>query len=498
MTVSPADQDQPEQWQLQPTLPLLYLPVELAEEISQYFEGQTAAKLLRVSRSFHSLFLPRVWTNLDTFAVIDDDEARRHMLERHGHFVRTINLATYTVKLLTFDWLPFVTRAAYLESSITCETTAEETVMLMKLIRQSRMLRTLSLRFDKYNASVKFDDLAAAINKLENLERVSCEFGTDHSARSMGCEWKKAVSFVEMLHPSKRSKLRLRMYVNAIYNEVDVQALAPYIVKLEAYGGSTCTALLAHEFFGIKDTDGQQLVFPQLKELSMTSCCFNTEGNDIKSITASRLPQLQLLHFSNYSCDLLARDELDENEHEKYNWKSEYSGYAHIIVPSQRWHSLTKLYIGIVSSSILMNIIDLNPQLEQLIVGSIHSNLPKVTDASKYNHDQFQLDAILDHLPRLVNFSIGRLNSRITVDSAAIPRKRRFNMRITIGCHMSVTPSAVVYLMQMPRLTSLSFDDCVFVDMDETIQLLQGNAEKFQKLLDRSVMNRSLEIQLDF
>ncbi|KAI8871421.1 hypothetical protein GQ42DRAFT_2552 [Ramicandelaber brevisporus] len=266
------------------------------------------------------------------------------------------------------------------------------------------------------------------------------------------------------------------MEIETTYNEMDVRALAPYFIKLEIYEHMICNTFLAHNFFGIKDNDGQQLVFPQLKQLRMTSCCFNCEGYTVESITASRFPQLQRLHFYSGSCDLLTHGERNENEYEKGNWKPEYSGYSHVIVPSQRWQHLTELRIGIVSSSILMDIIHLHPQLQLLRIESKYSSMPKENDASKYNHDQFQLDTILDRLPRLVYFSIGRLNSRLVVNPAAIPATRRYSIDITIGCQMSITSSTVVYILQMPQLTNITLNECVFVDVDETIRLLQGDA----------------------
>ncbi|KAI8867011.1 hypothetical protein GQ42DRAFT_165109, partial [Ramicandelaber brevisporus] len=258
--------------------------------------------------------------------------------------------------------------------------------------------------------------------------------------------------------------------------EVDVQALAPYIDTFDVYGDDICTANLAHGLFGIRGKDGQPLVFPQLKELKMTSCCLKSEGYSIKGITAGRLPHLQHLYFDDVPCGLLDRDDPRRNEHDKHNWKPEYSGYPHIIISSQRWHYLTDLAIGIISSSILMNIIDLNPQLQQLSVGSEYSDAPKVNDASNYNHDEFQLETILERLPHLEGFSIGRLNSRVVVNPAAIPATRQHGMNIIIGCQMSIAPSAAAYILQMPQLTNLSFNECIFADVDETIQLLQNNA----------------------
>ncbi|KAI8871594.1 hypothetical protein GQ42DRAFT_92645 [Ramicandelaber brevisporus] len=472
--------------QQQPTLPLLYLPVELAEEISLYFEGRAAAKLLRVSRAFHSLFLPRVWVDLVTFAIVGDDEAKRHMLEKYGHFARRVDISSYITSEFDFDWLPFVKHVAYLSAYINYEITAEEAELLMESVKHLKMLRTLDLSFDEYNTGVKFDELVAAINELKYLKRITCEFGAEYGGRYTGGEWKRAAGFVDLLHPSKRSKLRFKMNLNTVLNDMDVRALAPYTVELVGRGSIVCNTYLAHEFFSIRDNDGQPLVFPQLKVLFMTSCCFKSEGYDVKSITASRFPQLQYLHFRTHSCGLLARGERNRNEHEKYNWKPDYSGYSHIIIPSQRWQYLTSLCIGIVSSSILMDIIGLHPQLQRLRIESEYSNVPKEDDPSKYNHDEFQLDTILDRLPRLEYFSIERLNSRIIVNPAATPLKHQNSICITIGRYMSMTPSAVVYIMQMPRLKNVLFYECVFVDMDETIRLLQGNAKKFQKLLERS------------
>ncbi|KAI8874042.1 hypothetical protein GQ42DRAFT_87583 [Ramicandelaber brevisporus] len=407
------------------------------------------------------------------------------MLEKYGHFVRRAEISSYITSELDFDWLPSVKHVTHLSADIYYTATAKEAEMLMESIKNLKMLRTLDLRFCVYDTGVMFDELAASVNELEYLERITCEYRAEYGGRNTGGEWKRAASIVDMLHPSKRSKLRLKMRIYTGFNEVDVRALAPYVVELVGRETFVCNTYLAHEFFGITDNDGQPLVFPQLKELSMTSCCFKNEGYDVKSITASRFPQLQHLHFRNHSCGLLARGERNRNEHEKYIWKPEYSGYAHIIIPSQRWQYLTSLCIGIVSSSILMDIIGLHPQLQRLRIESEYSNVPKEDDPSKYNHDVFQLDAILDRLPHLESFSIGRLNSRITVNPAATPLKRQNSIGITIGCQMSITPSAVVYIMQMPRLKNVLFYECVFVDMDETIQLLQGDAEKFKKKLLR-------------
>ncbi|KAI8870808.1 hypothetical protein GQ42DRAFT_162439 [Ramicandelaber brevisporus] len=468
--------DEPEQQQQQPTLPLLYLPVELAEEISLFFEGRDAAKLLGVSRSFHSLFLPRVWVELSTFINIRGSKARRHMLEKYGHFVRSINFVDDIVSEFKFDWLPFVKHATHLKVSIDYETTTDMAEMLMKLIKQSKMLQKLNLQFCKYNTPVKFDKLAAAINRLECLERTNCYFGHDSGADVIGGEWRRAAGFVDLLYPSKRSKLRLKINLNTTSNEVIVRELAPYIVKLRANGHYVCTAQLAHELFGIRGNDGQHLVFPQLKVLEMTSCCFNREDYSVESIAASRIPQLKQIDFGTGSCALPDRNDRRINLHETYNWKPEYSGYAHIIVPSQRWHCLTVLTIGTVSSSILMDIIDLNPQLQRLTIGLEHSDVPNKNDASRYNHDVFQLDTIMNRLPQLVYFWIGRLNSRVVVNPAAIPLKRRYYIEINIGCQMSIAPSAAAYILQMPQLTELNFNECIFVDIDETIQLLQSSA----------------------
>ncbi|KAI8867346.1 hypothetical protein GQ42DRAFT_164856 [Ramicandelaber brevisporus] len=470
--------DELQQQQLQwPTLPLLYLPIELAEETSLYFGGRTAARLLRVSRSFYSLFLPRVWVDLDTFTVIRDTEMKRHMLEKYGHFVRIINLAYYKVDRFKFDWLPFVKHATHLGTGTYSETTVDVAEALMKLIGQSEMLRTLNLRFDKYEPHLKLDELAAAINGLNYLECIICDFGHIYDPDDeTGYEWRRVVSFVDLLRSSKRSKLTLKMSLYRAVNEVDVRTLAPYIAELRKYGDGICTTGLAHELFGVRDKDGQQLVFPQLKELKMGSCYFNLKLYDVKSITANRLPQLERLHFRFGSFDVLNSGESNENEHEVHYWKSGHSGFAHIIVPSQRWQYLTELQIGYIPSSILMDTISLCPQLQRLNTRVGISEIPAENNASRYNHDEVQLDAIMDRLPYLVYFTIGGQHSRLAVDPAAIPVKRRYDIDITITSHMSIAPSAAVYILQMPQLTKLTFDSCVFADVDETIQLLRGSA----------------------
>ncbi|KAI8869279.1 hypothetical protein GQ42DRAFT_30417 [Ramicandelaber brevisporus] len=346
MTMSNNDEDQPDeleqqQQQQQPTLPLLYLPIELAEEVSSYFEGWSAAKLLRVSCSFHNLFLPRVWIYLDTFTIIEDEQARQRMLEKYGHFVRSINFVDDIVSELNFDWLPFVKRAVHIKTKIYNTFSAEEAEMLVKLIKQSKELRVLDLHFATYGARINFDELAAAINELKYLERIKCQFGNDSGVWDRGNEWKRAIDLVELLHPSARSKLRMRMNFDKFSDDVDVQALAPYIVKLVGFVNVACTKPFVHEFFGVCDNDGQLLAFPQLKELSMTSCCFDIEEYDVNSIKASRFPQLQSLYFRSKPCNSENLGRQSENEHETYNWKPEYSGYPHVIVSSQRWECLT-------------------------------------------------------------------------------------------------------------------------------------------------------------
>ncbi|KAI8868276.1 hypothetical protein GQ42DRAFT_157208 [Ramicandelaber brevisporus] len=185
---------------------------------------------------------------------------------------------------------------------------------------------------------------------------------------------------------------------------MNVRTLAPYVVQLKISGKDPCTADLVDKFFCVRGNDGQRLMFPQLKELTMISCCLKSENYGVKSITASRLPQLQRLYFWDDPCHMLDRGELNHDEHEIHNWQPEYSGYVHIIIPSHRWHYLTELRIGIVSSSILMDIVDLNPQLRLLIVGSEYTDVQVENDASKYNHDVFQLDTILNRLPHLPRF----------------------------------------------------------------------------------------------
>ncbi|KAI8871802.1 hypothetical protein GQ42DRAFT_161788 [Ramicandelaber brevisporus] len=465
-----------QQQQQRSTLPLVYLPIELAEEISSYFDEWSAVNVLRVNSSFYNLFLPRMWLYLGAFTVFKDDETKQHMIEKYGHLVRIIDLIDDVVKRFKINWLPFVKRATHLRADIRYDTTDEKAQMLMKLIRQNKMLQKLEFRFSKYDTPVKLDELAAAINGLEYLEGITCDFWFYFYAEDIGEEWKQAARFIDFLHPSKRSKLKLNMWINTVFNVMDVQALAPYIVKLETYGNRTCRAYLADKFFGIRGNDGQPLVFPQLKELSMTSCCFNIEGYGVKSVSASQFPRLKEIDLNTDSCSLLGHMDPKWNIHETCNWKPEYSGYAHVIMPSKKWQCLTDLTIGIVSSSILMNIIDLNPQLQRLKVGSDYLYVPKENDASKYNHDEFQLDAILDRLPHLVGFLIGRLNSRVAADPAAIPLKRRHSIDIIIGCQMSISPSAAAYILQMPWLINLSFIECVFTDVDETIQLLQSSA----------------------
>ncbi|KAI8869280.1 hypothetical protein GQ42DRAFT_170011 [Ramicandelaber brevisporus] len=475
----PDELEQQQQQQQQPTLPLLYLPVELAEEVSLYFQGWSAANLLRVSRSFHNLFLPRVWVVLDTFSVIEDEQARQRMLEKYGHCVRIINHVMYVKQWLNFDWLPFVKRAVHIKTRLYRGFTVEDADMLTKLIKQSNELQKLDLLFDGYDIPVKFDELTAAINGLKYLERIKCQFGNGYVTWDVGSEWKRTAGIVALFHHPSKSKLRLKMEFNTGFNEADVQELAPYVLKLEAYYGHICTADLADALFGIKDEDGQPLVFPQLKELRMKSCCLKNEYYGLKSITASRFPQLQCLYTSDNPCNNENIGIQNWNEHETYNWKPEYSGYPHVIVPYQRWECLTELETGIISSSILMDIIGLNPLLQKLTVGSKHSRGPKVNDPSKHNHDQFHIDTILNHLPHLLELEIGRLNSRIIVDSAAIPMKRRHEMLIEIGCQMSITPVAVAYILQIPQLYSLTLSECVFVDVDQTIQLLQSSTATY-------------------
>ncbi|KAI8866162.1 hypothetical protein GQ42DRAFT_181487 [Ramicandelaber brevisporus] len=223
------------------------------------------------------------------------------------------------------------------------------------------------------------------------------------------------------------------MNLNTALNEAAVQALAPYIVELRTFGDGACIANLAHRFFGVRNNDGQLLVFPQLKELTTISCCFkNTYYYGVKNITVSRLPQLQILYFDDTPCGLLDRGEPSENDDVRHNWKPKYSGYPHIIVPPQRWQYLTELTIAIISSSILMDIVNFNPQLQRLAIRTEYSDIPIRSITSVYNHDQFQIDTILDRLPHLVEFTIGRLNSRLVADSATIPPKRRRDISITI------------------------------------------------------------------
>ncbi|KAI8873457.1 hypothetical protein GQ42DRAFT_30096 [Ramicandelaber brevisporus] len=471
--------DELQQQQLQwPTLPLLYLPIELAEETSLYFGGRTAARLLRVSRSFHSLFLPRVWVELRTFAGIRDTGVKRHMLEKYGHLVRIVNLTYYKADWFNFDWLPFVKHAVHLNTKNYCKSTAEIAEILIKLIMQSEMLRTLNLRLDKYEPRLKLDELAAAINGLNYLECIICDFGVQSNPEEEKSEWRRVASFVDLLHPSKKSKLRLNMKLNTVVNAMDVRALAPYIVELRKYGDVVCTTGLAHELFSVRDSNRQQLVFPQLKVLLMGTCCFSLEHYDVKSITTNQLPQLERIYLRFGSFDVLDRGESNENEHEVHYWKSEHSSLAHIIVPSQRWQYVTELTIGYIPSSILMDTISLCPQLRRLNTRVGISEVPAENDASRYNHDEVQLDAILDRLPYLVNFTIGGGHSRLVADPAAIPAKRRYDIDITIAfaSHMSIAPSAAVYILQMPQLTELIFNDGVFVDVDETIRLLRGSA----------------------
>ncbi|KAI8870726.1 hypothetical protein GQ42DRAFT_162513 [Ramicandelaber brevisporus] len=379
------------------------------------------------------------------------------------------------MKLLKFDWLQFVKRTTYLSIYTSYEKTAEMIEMRMKLIKQFKMLQVLSLSFDKYDTPEMIGELAAAINGLKYLKHLTCGCSDRQSVKDEGGEWKRAASFVNLLHASVRSRLKMMMSLDKSIDETNVRTLAPYVVELMAYGNGFCIADLVHRFIGVRGKDGQPLVFPQLRKMEMSSCCFRGGNNGVNGIISSRLPQLQHLYFSTRPCHFGRVARPYRNEHETYNWKPEFSGYAHVIIPSQRWQCLTELTIGIVSSSILMDIVGCNPQLRQLRVGSQYSNVPVENDASRCNHDKFQLETILERLPHLVRFSIEGLNSRLVVNPTAIPKKRRYNINITIGCQMSIAPSAVVYILQMPQLTSLSFYECVFVDVDETIQLLQNS-----------------------
>ncbi|KAI8869304.1 hypothetical protein GQ42DRAFT_30406 [Ramicandelaber brevisporus] len=468
------------------TLPLVHLPYELAEETSLYFEPMEAARVLSVNRAFYSLFIPRVWYDLESCYQYGDKSNFEKWFKKYGQYVRLVDPLLSDVIYMepAIDWIPFVNKATRLSASLYTDSPLNEVSMVLQCLREIKSLRIVYLRVDGIpTTGMEVVELARAFNELEVIYCIDILFQDDTVSNSREY-WVKIIEFVEALHPSKRAKLKLTMNFDNSVTTQHVRALAPYLVELNVVanrfqpstinetrnilGGNSVSAVGVDTGYG----------FPRLEKLVMEFCRLHQRFYDFKDVTPARIPRLRQLSFVPRPCNP------DDYEQESASdvgqiWKPKFSNYAHVVVPSHHWPNLVHLHIGVISSERLMNIINLNPQLQDLtinpgmLLGEKSTQNSAMFSVENFSHDVFKIDEILDQLPRLRIFTIAKLHAVVDAGLGSTPLERHRGITVEIGSQMAVTPVAIKHVLQMQQLTGLTFHQFVFTDVDKTINILR-------------------------
>ncbi|KAI8874401.1 hypothetical protein GQ42DRAFT_175806 [Ramicandelaber brevisporus] len=126
------------------TLPLLYLPYELAEETSLYFEPKEAARVLSVNRSFYNLFIPRAWHDLQYCCKYGDRKNLEEWFKKYGQYVRVVKPLRPAISQLgaIVDWIPFVNRATKLVALFDKRAPPDGITKILQYLQQIKSLRT--------------------------------------------------------------------------------------------------------------------------------------------------------------------------------------------------------------------------------------------------------------------------------------------------------------------------------------------------------------------
>ncbi|KAI8868203.1 hypothetical protein GQ42DRAFT_46075 [Ramicandelaber brevisporus] len=466
----------------QSTLPLLYLPHELAEETSLYFQPKEAARILSVSRSFYNLFIHRVWYDLESCYRYGDRDNFEQWFKKYGQYVRLIDPLLPDIRLLepAVDWLKYVSRATKLAAIIRPYTRPDSINKLIKCLQQIKTLRIVSLRLsDNTKALVEMVEIAKAINELVFISCINIRC-LDYKTMPNHGQWMRIIEFVEALFPSKRSKLELQLNIDSSITAQQVKALAPYLTNI--YAINRREICMTKVFQGIFGSDDAALTFPRLGSIRVISCCLQPQVYVFNDVAPVRFPRLHTLHLIQEPCVS------SKNNHEQigasidgFIWKPEFSNYAHVAIPSYHWPNLVYLNIGVISSERLMNIIRLHPQLQCLTISPSLEPAEQGTQNStvfyvdNFSYDVFKIDEILEQLPRLRIFRIDKLHAVVDADFGSIPLERRHKIEIHIRDRMAVTPAAIKYLLQMQQLNTLWIYKSIFVDIDATIECLRAS-----------------------
>ncbi|KAI8867858.1 hypothetical protein GQ42DRAFT_50010 [Ramicandelaber brevisporus] len=375
---------------------LLHLPGELVEYISLFFKVREAHKPLTVSSEFHALFAKRVWWQLDSRVFTLPEPTRSAAIQRYSKLVRYIDFDHKVCSVIktdinngvsVYDILSALSSVIKLRISDNYDYLISNSVLFKDIVICYPLLYRLTIKISNKYEHFDLDTLALAIvNRQNNRNMRSLEYlGLMYFIGSIDTRWTRLANFVQKVSCNCLMKIELtpKFTTSALPSQSELQILSKYIVDIPFIANNEdtqfCYATLDRSLFWRPLTDLYSCRYPQLRELSIHTCCRGSNTYDYSEITPTNLPRLQSITIEGHECN---------------NMVSHSYPPAWERVLLQRWSHLIWLVLTVnIVYKQLVTILEHNRQLTNLRI-NIQS---KMLDDNK----TFNLATILPLLPKL-------------------------------------------------------------------------------------------------
>ncbi|KAI8867091.1 hypothetical protein GQ42DRAFT_165037 [Ramicandelaber brevisporus] len=443
---------------------LFELPYDLIEYVSLFFDTDEARKLLTVSGAFHDLFARRVWWKLDSRVFTLSEPARSAAIARYGRLVRDIDLdygicsaieSELDKGVSVCDTLSVFSGVTTLKVNLGHSLHVSDRIQFVDMMMCFPSLYKLFVVIEEYNEPYDLVALAHAIG-LRRIEYLCLRY----SVRCTDNPWTRLSHFVQLVLSNCAMKIEIIPMSGTpiLPSQSDLQILSKYIVErldlVAQLDVRYCYATINRSWFWKPLDQSNSCIYPQLRQLSIRTCCASSDTYDYCDFVPSNFPRLQSMDIIGHECS-----------HMVSNSYSSSPAWQKVLL--QSWPHLKWLKLSIdMTCEQLVTILEYNCRLTYLRIWL----QPKMLD----DNNKFNMAIILPLLPQLQQLSLS--GSRATKldyspgynDSDVLARS---HIRSTSFFNIRLSTSIFKLQYSLPRLNMVSIQWCKFysigtVDVD--------------------------------
>ncbi|KAI8871072.1 hypothetical protein GQ42DRAFT_8337 [Ramicandelaber brevisporus] len=439
---------------------LFDMPYELVEDISFFFNWREAHKLLTVSRTFHDLFSRRVWRKFDSRMVTLPEPTRTMALARYGNFVREfiIDIRIWhdgwpgnDKDVSIYDTISAFSSVTKMSVDIAHILLFSHGLQYVNTIMCFPNLYYLYCRIESDNEPYDLITLAHAINYRQgnhNMNHIEY-LNLLYAVREPDNPWTRLSSFVQMVsgYYVKNIKIKISFIAPAIPSPCELQILRKHFVDIpfiEVHEDTQfCYAPLNRSLHWNLLIDLNSCCYPQLRKLSIRTCCMSSDTYDYCDIAPYNFPCLQTIIISGHECNNMVANVYPPA------WKK---------VLLQRWPHLNALsLLANMTCEPLVTILDYQSKLTTLVISPQQKIL--------YENNTFNLATILPLLPKLQSLTIYGINgmrfdhSPECDDSGTLARSQLYFVWFD---NLDVSTRILKLIFSLPKLNKISVRNCRF------------------------------------